>query len=113
MDRRMAVEARRRWLAAALVLATLPGGLRAQGGKHLNPLVTLLEQKQAVFGLYAPANPRGRGGRGGAPAEPAPAQKSQADLAKDALAYAPADYIFDGSMEGDFDRGYATFSEFA
>jgi 2-keto-3-deoxy-L-rhamnonate aldolase RhmA len=39
--------------------------------------------------------------------------KTQAQLAQDALAYAGADYIFDGSMERNFDRGYATFAEFA
>lgn len=88
--------------------------------QHLNPMVDLLTKKQAVFGLYAPANPRVRpqGGPGGAgapaaqpPATPAP-QKTPAELAKDALAYAHADYIFDGSMEGNFERGYASFSEF-
>jgi 4-hydroxy-2-oxoheptanedioate aldolase len=91
--------------------------------QHLNPMVDLLAKKQAVFGLYAPANPRVRGGGGpggGAPgaqppaANPAPAapQKTPAELAKDALGYAPADYIFDGSMEGNFERGYTSFSEF-
>jgi 4-hydroxy-2-oxoheptanedioate aldolase len=91
-------------------------------------MVDLLDRKQAVFGLYAPANPRvrppGQGGPGGgAPgaqppaANPTPAaaptpQKTPAELAKDALGYAHADYIFDGSMEGNFERGYGTFSEF-
>src|SRR5262245_3834752 len=72
--------------------------------QHLNPMVDLLAKKQAVFGLYAPSNPRGpRPGAPGAPAAapatpPAP-QKTPAELAKDALNYASADYIFDGSME--------------
>jgi 2-keto-3-deoxy-L-rhamnonate aldolase RhmA len=94
----------------------------AAQAQHLNPMVDLLAKKQAVFGLYAPANPRGPrpggGGPGGAgapaaqpPAAPVP-QKTLAELAKDALGYAHADYIFDGSMEGNFERGYPNFSEF-
>jgi 2-keto-3-deoxy-L-rhamnonate aldolase RhmA len=93
--------------------------------QHLNPLVDLLAAKKPVFGLYAPANPRaGRGGRGGPPgAQPTttpqvvvapPAQKTPAELAKDAITHSPNDYIFDGSMEGveSFDRSYETFGEF-
>ena len=38
--------------------------------------------------------------------------KTPAELAKDAITRAPNDYIFDGSMEGDFDRGYTSFAEF-
>jgi 2-keto-3-deoxy-L-rhamnonate aldolase RhmA len=76
---------------------------------RLNPVIGLLEQKQPVFGLYAPANPRVR------PGAPAPAgpTKTPAELAQDALAYGAADYIFDGSMERNFERGFASFSEFA
>ena len=103
------------------VVATLFGGIAgAQGQQHLNPMVELHQLKQPVFGLYAPSNPRGRGGRGGPPgavavsAQPAPPpapQKSPTELAKDALAYAMSDFIFDGGMEGDFDRGFASFSQ--
>lgn len=77
--------------------------------QHMNPVVDLLAKKQPVFGLYAPANPRGR------PGQPAPAGpvKSQEDLAKDAVAYKQVDYIFDGSMEGNYDAGYANFTMFA
>jgi len=93
--------------------------------QHLNPLVDLLAAKKPVFGLYAPANPRGRGGRGGPPGAPgapaaAPAPppgpvKTPAELAKDAIMQSPNDYIFDGSMEGfeTFDRAYETFGAFA
>lgn len=94
-----------------------------QTPRRFNPVIELLEQKRPVFGLYAPANPRaGRGGRAGAGAAAGgaggaaaaqPAMKTAAQLAADALAYPNADLIFDGSMEGNFDRGYATFSEFA
>ena len=87
----------------------------------MNPVIDLLAKNQPIFGLYAPANPRARpaGAPGAAPqgapapAQPTAPQKTPAELAKDALGYAGADYIFDGSMEGNFDRGYATFSEFA
>jgi len=85
-------------------------GLR-QGQRHLNPVVDLLAQKKAVFGVYGPRNPRAR------PGAPVTADtvrpKAPAELAKDALGYADADFIFDGSMEGDFDRAYPAFAEFA
>ena len=84
----------------------------APAATRLNPVIDLLAAKQPIFGLYAPANPRPRPG---APAEATPqaAAKTPAQLAADALAYAGADYIFDGSMERNFDRGYAAFSELA
>jgi 4-hydroxy-2-oxoheptanedioate aldolase len=82
-----------------------------QGTRHLNPVVDLLAQKKSVFGVYAPRNPRARTG---APATADTVrQKTPAELAKDALGYADADFIFDGSMEGDFDRAYPAFAEFA
>ncbi|HEX6050908.1 MAG TPA: hypothetical protein VFZ21_16630, partial [Gemmatimonadaceae bacterium] len=82
----------------------------AQGSAHLNPVVDLLAAKQPAFGIYAPRNTR--------PPRNAPAttdttrRKTPAELAKDALGYAGADYIFDGSMEGDFARGYGPFTAF-
>jgi 4-hydroxy-2-oxoheptanedioate aldolase len=45
------------------------------------------------------------------PADSTP-PKTPAELAKDALANQTADYLFDGTMEGNFDRGYAPFVEF-
>jgi 4-hydroxy-2-oxoheptanedioate aldolase len=90
----------------------------AQAPKHFNPMVDLLAAKKPVFGLYAPSNrrPGGPGGPGGAarPATPpadAPPAKAPAELAKDAVAFANSDFIFDGSMEGDFDRAYPVYSE--
>ena len=82
---------------------------RDAGSGHLNPVVDLLAKKQPIFGLYAPANPRAR------PGQPAPEgpTKQPAELAQDALAYPNADYIFDGSMERNFDRSYPVFNEFA
>ncbi|HEX9564203.1 MAG TPA: aldolase/citrate lyase family protein [Gemmatimonadaceae bacterium] len=80
----------------------------AQSAAHLNPVVDLLAQKKAVFGLYAPSNRRGRG----TAAADAPPPKTQAQLALDALGNKTADYIFDGTMEGDFDRAIVPFSQF-
>jgi len=94
--------------------------LTAQAPKRLNPMVELLAAKKPVFGLYAPSNRRfGGGGPGGAPggaprpAPPAdaPPPKSPAQLAKEAVEFANSDFIFDGSMEGDFDRALPPFAE--
>ncbi len=112
-----------------IAAVTLPAGLAfMQGPAHLNPVVELLTQRRPVFGLYAPRNPRagGRGGRNAAPpatattgagargsATPdAAPPKTPAQLAREALSHDPSDYIFDGSMEGDFDRAFPTFTEF-
>lgn len=95
---------------AGLMLAT--GSLVAQGpGKpRLNPVIELLQQKKAVFGLYAPSNPRVRPGS----AAPAPAGplKTPADLAKETLAYHGSDFVFDGTMEGGLERALPAYTEF-
>ncbi|MCA0377439.1 MAG: hypothetical protein LCH84_17485 [Gemmatimonadetes bacterium] len=93
-------------IAAGLALAA-PAPVAAQA--RLNPVIDLLAAKKPVFGLYAPANRRG--GRG-APPPPADSMKSPAQLAADAVAYKKLDYVFDGSMEGNFDAAYPTFTEF-
>jgi 2-keto-3-deoxy-L-rhamnonate aldolase RhmA len=77
---------------------------------RLNAVIDLLEQKQPVFGLYAPANRRG--GRGGEAPADAPPPKTPLQLAQEALAFDRTDFIFDGSMEGNFDRGYEGFVAF-
>jgi 4-hydroxy-2-oxoheptanedioate aldolase len=94
-------------LLATLSLSSIVG---AQEAPHLNPVVDLLQKKQPVFGLYAPANRRP--GRGGAMPADAPPPKTPAQLALDALANQSADYIFDGTMEGNFERGYPAFVDF-
>ena len=110
-------------LIVTIATATALGGYGVfQAPKHLNPMIDLHLAKKPVFGLYAPANPRPRGGPGspgGAAAAavpaanvPALAAKSQAQLAGDAMAYRQADFVFDGSMEHDFDRGYPAFVDF-
>src|SRR6478735_8703150 len=94
----------------------------AQTPKRFNPMVELLAAKKPVFGLYAPsdrrfggAGPGAAGGPGAArPSMPAPdaaPQKPPAELAKDAVAFANSDFIFDGSMEGDFDRAFPVYSD--
>lgn len=93
---------------AATAIAGGFGSLQAQ--RHLNPVIDLLSQHKMVLGLYAPRNGGGR--RGGAPPADAPVPKTPAQLAQDALAYKNADYVFDGSMEGDFDRAFPTFAQF-
>ncbi|MGQ0646873.1 MAG: aldolase/citrate lyase family protein [Gemmatimonadaceae bacterium] len=102
-----------RWIlvAALTTIGTLAAG---QSKRRLNPLIELLEQKKPVFGLYAPSNRRAPAGGAARPATPpAEATRTPAQLAQDALGHKTADYIFDGSMEGDFERGYATFVQFA
>ena len=94
-----------------MALLAAPSSVASAQGKHLNPIVDLLDQRKPVFGLYAPANPRTRPGQ--PPSPNAPAAKSRAELAMDALAYTNGDYVFDGTMEGNFDAGYAGFAEFA
>ena len=82
-------------------------------------MIDLHMQKKPIFGLYAPANPRGRGNRGGAagataPVTPPPAPpvlKTPAELAKDALAYDKSDFVFDGSMERGVDPAIGSFGE--
>lgn len=78
--------------------------------QRVNPVAELLSQAKPVFGLYAPSNRRGRPG---APVDTTITVKTPAELAADALAHKTADYLFDGSMEGNFDRGYESFSAFA
>lgn len=93
--------------AFALALSLAPA---AQAQARFNPVVDLLAGKKPVFGLYAPANPRTR------PGQPAPAPeslKSPAQLAAEAVGYKKADYIFEGTMEYNFEQTFGPFTEFA
>lgn len=92
-------------LATVTLIGSLGMGLSA---RRLNPVIELLEAKKPVFGLYAPANRRVRGA-----VPDTAAQKTPAQLAAEAMAYKLSDYLFDGSMEGDFERGYPAFESFA
>src|SRR5437762_12219104 len=104
----------RSWLAV-LSLVVLIGSShatpRAQTRQRLNPVIDLLEHHQPVFGVYWPSNGGGRRGgpsTGSGQAAPRPA----IDLANDALGYAPADFLFSGSMEGGVDRGLPAYTDF-
>lgn len=99
-------------LMLSMAAVTMIGGLGfMQKPAHLNPLVELLQQKKPVFGIYAPAN-RGGGRRGAPPPADAPKPKTAAELAQEAVAYKGADFIFDGSMENNFEVGYPRFADF-
>jgi len=91
--------------------ATLALGFAARSDAHLNPVVDLLAQHKPVFGVYGPRNPRSR--PGAPPSADTVRVKTPAELAGEALGYTRADYLFDGSMEGDYDRAFPTFAEFA
>jgi 2-keto-3-deoxy-L-rhamnonate aldolase RhmA len=98
---------RARWIPALLAI-TLPSLVALhQGAKHVNPVVELLSQKKPVFGLYSPSNRRPRGDTSTV------APKTPAQLAAEVIAHTPSDFAFDGSMEGDWDKGYAGFTDFA
>jgi len=95
---------------ATVMAATLGGTAVGQSPRRLNPVIELLERKQPVFGLYAPGNrraPRVAGATNDAEPPRTPAQ-----LARDALEYRLSDYVFDGSMEDDFDGALPMFTEF-
>jgi 2-keto-3-deoxy-L-rhamnonate aldolase RhmA len=96
--------------SAALVLAQAPAA-PAEIRKHHNPVIDLLEQKKPVFGLYAPSNRRFS--PPGAPTPTPVPPKAALELAKDAVAYKSTDFIFDGSMEGDYEKAFPVFAEFA
>lgn len=88
-------------VAALGVLTTA----QAPHARH-NRVIGLLEQHQPVFGLYAPSNRR-------AAATPDAPARSPEELAREAAAYTRSDFVFDGSMEGDFDTAFPVFVEFA
>ena len=98
------------YLLMTAAVATIGGPTEVRAQQHLNPVVDLLANKQPVFGLYAPANRRVRPG---GPPLPPDSIRSPAQLAHDAVAYKRGDYVFDGSMEGNYDAAYPAFVEFA
>jgi len=90
---------------AAIVLA------QPEVRRHHNPVIDLLEQGKPVFGLYAPSNRRFN--PPGAPTPSPVPPRTPLELATDAAACKSTDYIFDGSMEGDFEKAYPEFAAFA
>jgi 2-keto-3-deoxy-L-rhamnonate aldolase RhmA len=100
-------------LAAIVTAIALGAATSAQAPRpRHNRVIALLEQHQPVFGLYAPSNRR-PGPPGAATASPAAPAKSPAELAREAAGYKLSDFVFDGSMEGDFDAAFPPFVEFA
>lgn len=106
---------RSQWMMAIAGAAVIGGAGAWQAPRHVNPVVDLLAANKPLFGIYAPSNrrPGGRGGRGVVQQADAPPPKTPTQLAQDAIAYDGADFTFDGSMEGDFDRAFPAFTEFA
>jgi 4-hydroxy-2-oxoheptanedioate aldolase len=95
---------RKPFIFSAIIIAAGAVIVAQAQSKRLNPVISLLEQKRPVFGVYAPAN----GGRRGEPVAARPAT----ELAKDGLAYTNADFLFSGSLEGGLERGWAGVSDF-
>src|ERR1043166_7104517 len=91
--------------SAVLIFLHGLAGAQPQYHKRLNPVIALLEQNKPVFGVYAPSN----GGRRGGPEMPA---RPASELAKDALGYPTADFLFNGSMEGGVDRALPAYIDF-
>ena len=96
------------WMLVMAVVTVSGSAAVLQSRQRLNPIVELLEQHKPVFGLYAPGNRRPPG----TPAS-SDAPKTPAQLAGDALGYGSGDFVFDGSMEGDFDAAFPVFADFA
>jgi 4-hydroxy-2-oxoheptanedioate aldolase len=91
-------------LSAAAIAAGWVAAPMAQSAR-LNPVIALLEQGKPVFGLYVPSNRR----FGPQTAAPAP-EKTAIELAREAMTFPRTDYLFDGSLEGDYQRGLPVFT---
>ena len=103
---------RRLGLRVGLVVALgAAAASAAQTRQRLNPMIELLAQHKPVFGVYWPSNPSGRG-RAGQPPQPAVTPKSPGELARDALSYRGADFLFSGAMEGGVDRAIGAVTDF-
>lgn len=78
--------------------------------RRLNPVIGLIEQGKPAMGLYAPSN---RHHGPAAESDDSTPRKTPAQLARETVAYQLSDYVFDGSMEYDFDKTLPEFSTFA
>lgn len=110
----------RRYLTVWLAGTALATSLAVAQTPRLNPVIELLERKQAVFGLYAPSNRRpgrpviapGAPAAPAAPGAPGAPENPASELAREAVAYKNSDFVFDGSMEGGLERAFPAFSAF-
>lgn len=96
-------------IAGAAGASLAIGRVHAQKRQRMNPVIDLLEQHKPVFGVYWPSNPQGR--RGAPPPTDVP-PKQPGELAREALAYPAADFLFNGSMEGGVDRAIGPVTDF-
>ena len=90
----------------AIGVALLVGTACADTQDRLNPMIGLHEQGQAQFGMYAPANRRGR--CGGPGAEP----KTPAQLAQAPLDFTGSAYVFSCFMEVRGERGLPAWESY-
>lgn len=95
----------------SVALASAPHSAYASSQQHLNPVIQLLEQHKPVFGLYAPSNRR-RGAPEGTVPELA-THKAPQQLVAEAIANKSSDFVFDGSMEYNFEVMFTDFAAFA
>ncbi len=96
-------------LAGALVAVAVAAG-HSQAPSRANGVIALVAAKKPVFGLYAPSARQGGGRRGQASTTPPPPPKTPAGLAKETIAYAGSDFVFDGTMERGVDSGLSAFT---
>src|SRR5262245_12720799 len=92
-----------------VALAIVAASAGAAGRQRLNPVIDLLEQGKPVFGVYTPS-PYPASRRGGPP--PTGPAKQPLELAREALAYERANFLFNGSMEDSIDRAFPAFAAF-
>jgi 4-hydroxy-2-oxoheptanedioate aldolase len=94
-------------LALTVALAS-PAAFADTPKPRLNPIIRLLEQRQPVMGLYAPSKYQDSGMHD----VQLPA-RSPPERARETVDYKLADFIFDGSMEHDFEQSFPTFAAYA
>lgn len=93
-----------------LSVAVFGGAVADAPKQRLNPLIGLIEQGKPAMGLYAPSNRRPGGANASDASTP---QKTPAQLAQETVAYKLSDYVFDGSMEHNYDQSLPVFTAYA
>jgi 2-keto-3-deoxy-L-rhamnonate aldolase RhmA len=97
-------------LFTALLLLSSSGTVISQVSAHIsnraNPLIEMHEDRQPIFGLYAPANRPANRNPQNLP------QKSQSELAKETLGVNNSDFLFNGSMESSIEQALPVWVEY-